>query len=415
MASLGDSPARTPARPRHSALESRRALGARDPGTPVGRLLTVEGIAPRSPRKVRTRPWYEKAREWPNNTLLSLETSLQLLSFDAAGYPAGVAAHLVHFLLRLSTLVSVPSLPSFIRSSANSASRYARRPTDVLGDADARLEALQRQTAGRPAGGWSAWAWWLSVLLVLLSLANTVYLVSQRRKYQLVLRKDPIASPNARASTLDFSPSKKRRETLSAALKKKAKALVGMDVVEESHIYPVQELNVWTPERVLWSLRFFTLYSPPVALLYHFVTPATFILAALCGTLFVLQTFLLVHLYSTLVSDRATLQAEVMHEYNAKFVHPRVFAPKRDACVQTSQAERIGADDWLATAPGPNHPARHAAVGHLAGEDEGEYVTRGSGRKIRRGRESAVPSREGIVEMEDSPAPRRVPRATMLG
>lgn len=134
-----------------------------------------------------------RARDWPNNTLLSLETSLQLLSFDAAGYPAGVAAHLVHFLLRLSTLVSAPSLPSFLRSSAGSASRYARRPVEAFGDADARLEALQRQTAGRSAGGWSAWAWCISVFLVVLSFANSVYLVNQRRKYQLVLRKVRLA------------------------------------------------------------------------------------------------------------------------------------------------------------------------------------------------------------------------------
>ncbi|BGP38100.1 hypothetical protein JCM10450v2_002031 [Rhodotorula kratochvilovae] len=400
--------AATPFSSRHSTQDSRRALGAganglaRDPGTPVGRLLQSEGLAIRSPRRVRQRSWQDRARDWPANALLSLETSLQLLSFDSAGYPAAIAFHAVHFILRLSGfLPSLPSFPSIFKSSASTASRYARRPSDILGDADARLEALQRQSRGvRTGGGWTWWAWWFSVLFVLISVANAAYLVSRRRKYQMVLRKDPLASPNARTSTLDFSPSKPR-SSLTDSIKKRVKAALGKVEVEESHIYPVQELNVWTPERVLWSLRFFSLYPPPIALLYHFLTPSNFVSFVLVGGLVILQTFLLVHLYSTLVSDRAALQAEVMHEYNAKFVNPRVFVQKRDACVSTSQAEMVGADDWLRAG------RRHAH------EDDEEVVQRGSGRKVRR-RDSAVPSREGVSEVTDSPVSRRKARATML-
>ena len=42
-----------------------------------------------------------------------------------------------------------------------------------------------------------------------------------------------------------------------------------------------------------------------------------------------------------------------MHEYNAKFVHPRVFVPKRDACVSTSEAEMVSARDlhWRGAPP----------------------------------------------------------------
>ncbi|GAA6048928.1 hypothetical protein JCM3770_007123 [Rhodotorula araucariae] len=404
--------AATPLASRHSAQDSRRALGAgasrglaRDPGTPVGRLLQSEGLPVRSPRRVRQRSWQDKARDWPANALLSLETTLQLLSFDAAGYPAAIAFHAIHFLLRISGFIpSLPSFPSIFGSSASSASRYARRPGDLLGDADARLEALQRQSRGvRTVGGWGRWSWWFSLLLVVISVANAAYLASRRRRYQMVLRKDPLASPNARTSTLDFSPSKPR-STLAGALQKRVQAALGKADVHESHVYPVQELNVWTPERVLWSLRFFSLYPPPIALLYHFLTPANFLTFVLVGGLVILQTFLLVHLYSTLVSDRAALQSEVMHEYNAKFVNPRVFAPKRDACVSTSQAEMVGADDWL-------RAGRRHVYDEVEGDDE--VVRRGSGRKVRR-RESAIPSREGVSEVTDSPVPRRKPRATML-
>jgi hypothetical protein len=58
-----DSSTRTP--DRHSAIQSRRALGdqsglGRAPGTPVGRLLASEGLPVRSPRRVRQRSWQQK-------------------------------------------------------------------------------------------------------------------------------------------------------------------------------------------------------------------------------------------------------------------------------------------------------------------------------------------------------------------
>ncbi|PRQ73959.1 hypothetical protein AAT19DRAFT_15526 [Rhodotorula toruloides] len=393
------------------ATESRRALGlARDPGTPVGRLLASEGVAVRSPRRVRQRSWQERARDWPSNALLSLETSIQLLSFDAAGYPLGIALNILHFLVRLPGFYSaLPSFSSIFRSSASTASRYARRVDFDLADADARLEALQRQTRSGRAGGWSWWAWWLSVGLILLSVGNAVYLASRRRKYQMVLRKDPIASPNARSAQLDFSPTKRRR-SLANSVKQSVKNLVWRTQPEEPHVYPVQELDVWTPERVKWSLRIFTVYSPPIALMYHFLSPSNFLAFLLCGTLFTLQTFLLVHLYSTLVTDRAALQAEVMHEYNAKFVNPRVFVAKRDACVSTSQAEMVRPEDWLAA--GPSSSRRRVTAQETESGDE--VIRAGSGRKVRR-RQSEMPARTSSLQLQedeeavDSPAPSRRP------
>ncbi|BGP22957.1 hypothetical protein JCM10295v2_001848 [Rhodotorula toruloides] len=396
------------------AAESRRALGlARDPGTPVGRLLASEGVTLRSPRRFRQRSWQERARDWPSDALLSLETSIQLLSFDAAGYPLGIALNILHFLVRLPGFYSaLPTFSSLFRSSTSTASRYARRVDFDLVDADARLEALQRQTRSGQGGGWSWWAWWLSILLILLSVGNAVYLASRRRKYQMVLRKDPIASPNARSAQLDFSPTKPRC-SLADLFKQSVKNLARRGQPEKPHVYPVQELDVWTPERVKWSLRIFTVYSPPIALMYHFLSPHNFLSFLLCGTLFTLQTCLLVHLYSTLVTDRAALQAEVMHEYNVKFVNPRVFVAKRDACVSTSQAEIVRTEDWLAA--GPSSSRWRVTVQETESGDE--VIRAGSGRKVRR-RQSEMPSSALLQEDEeavDSPAPsRRRPRASML-
>ncbi|KPV76029.1 uncharacterized protein RHOBADRAFT_53029 [Rhodotorula graminis WP1] len=409
--------AASPSSSRHSTLESRRALGARasgmarDPGTPVGRLLAAEGLAVRSPRRVRHRSLADKVIDWPSNALMSLETSVQLLSFESAGYPAALAFHLVHLVVRVSAFVpSLTSITSMLFSSASSASRYVRRPADALGDADARLEALQRASQGRGGGEWGWWAWTFSALLILVSVGNSAYLASRRRKYQMVLRRDPLASPNARSTMLDFSPSK-RHVSFTESVRRRVKAALGKVEVEESHAYPVQELQVWTPERVLWSLRFFTLYPPPVALMYHFLALDNCVPFAIVGGTIVLTIYVLVHLYSTLVSDRAALQAEVMHEYNAKFVNPRVFVAKRDACVSTSQAEMVGANDWLRAG------RRHVLDESLGQDDEQHVVVRGSGRRASR-RDSSVPSMQQreVEGPSDSPVPRRSrPRPSMLG
>jgi hypothetical protein len=149
--------------------------------------------------------------------------------------------------------------------------------------------------------------------------------------------------------------------------------------------------------------------------MYHFLSPSNFLSFLFCGTLFTLQIFLLVHLYSTLVSDRAVLQAEVMHEYNAKFVNPRVFVAKRDACVSTSQAEIVRAEDWLAA--GPSSSRRRVTVQETESGDE--VIRAGSGRKVRRRQSEMLPRSSSFVQEDeeavDSPAPtRRRPRASML-
>ncbi|GAA5859018.1 hypothetical protein JCM1840_003714 [Sporobolomyces johnsonii] len=386
----------------HSATDSRRGLAlqsmARDPGTPVGKLLKAEGLAIRSPRKIRQRSLPVRARDWASNRILTLETSLQDLSFDSAGYPLAILLNVVHFLVRLPALYSaLPAFSSLFSRSSSSASRYARQTSQVLGDADARLEALKRQAAGGVVAskGWSWVLWWFSVLLIAVSVGNALYLTSKRRKYTFTLRQDPLASPNAKSTTLDFSPPRSK-PGLASQLKNLIWTTAPQD---ESHAYPVQELNAWTPENALWSLRLFTLYPPPLALMYHWLTPSTFLVFAPIGASWVLLTLYLVHAYTTLVSDRAKIDAEVMREYQVRFVNPRLSVEKRDAAVMTSEAEFVRPEDWrLAGLPA----AQRRAV-----EEDDQVVRRGSGS---RRRESAVPSPAVL----DSPAPGRR-RRTMHG
>lgn len=45
--------------------------------------------------------------------------------------------------------------------------------------------------------------------------------------------------------------------------------------------------------------------------------------------------------YEALLKDRTIIAAEVLHEYDEKYVSPRIHPVKRDACVMTSEAEFV--------------------------------------------------------------------------
>ncbi|GAA5904189.1 Nur1/Mug154 family protein [Sporobolomyces salmoneus] len=343
----------TPLRSRHSSSNlagtPTRAGGGlgRVPGTPLGRVLAAEGLAVRSPRKIRHKSLPDKAKDWVSNRFLSLETSIQDLSFDQAGYPLAIGFNSLHFLIRLPHFYSALPPISTLWSSREvaAASRYARQAAQM--DADARFAALKTGSANASSwygGGWLGWS--LSVVLVLISVGNAVYLASRRRKYQLMLRKDPLSSPNAKSATLRFSPQAPPKKPLLAQAKDFILTKIGFsptEVAEEPHSFPIQELYVWTPEYVLWSLRLFTGYPPPIALMYHFLAPSTFIPFLIIGPSLLFLIFSLVHLYSTLLKDRQILSTETMHEYNSTFVYPKVFRQKRDVGVSTEELEFI---DW---------------------------------------------------------------------
>ncbi|KAI5479571.1 hypothetical protein MNV49_003308 [Pseudohyphozyma bogoriensis] len=265
---------------------------------------------------------------------MSLETSFSLLSLDPAGYPTAIALNALHLLTRISVFTS--ALPAWLKSNPTASIWRARKVTD----AEARLAALKRASKATSSGwGWKL-ATLLSIILIIISVVNAAYLFTRRRKYHLMLRQDPLSSPNAHATKIDFSPPRPKL-SMSDQLKKKAKALLWKSEPENFRSFPIQELDIWTPDYVKWSLHIFQLYSPPTALVYHFLTPSNFFPLAICGGILTFQTTLLVRFYSTLVSDRALLQSEVMHEYNAKFVNPRIFVQKRDMATDTDELELL--------------------------------------------------------------------------
>jgi hypothetical protein len=127
--------------------------------------------------------------------------------------------------------------------------------------------------------------------------------------------------------------------------------------------------------------------------MYHFLRPSNFFPFLLIGGFLTFQTFALVHLYTTLLSDRAQLQAEVMHEYNVKFVNPRVFVQKRDASTGTADLEFA---EWKGVLQEEERRKSGVERGtsvfseDALGEEAMDALVKGSGRKARRARESTT-------------------------
>ncbi|PWN52949.1 hypothetical protein IE53DRAFT_232611 [Violaceomyces palustris] len=69
--------------------------------------------------------------------------------------------------------------------------------------------------------------------------------------------------------------------------------------------------------------------------------PLSWILSLGMMSLFAFQVHHLSQTYKSLVKDRILLSAEVMHEYDEKFVLPRAMPLVRDASTMTSPVEEM--------------------------------------------------------------------------
>jgi len=113
---------------------------------------------------------------------------------------------------------------------------------------------------------------------------------------------------------------------------------------------------MWMPEE--FEKTFFTIYSPVHAVLWMFWTPLTWLSYSFAMAILGVQLSILMTAYDGLIKDTRILQASVMAEYDLnvrplttcyqhlltaplQFVQPRLNIIKRDACVQTSEAEML--------------------------------------------------------------------------
>lgn len=182
-------------------------------------------------------------------------------------------------------------------------------------------------------------------LLALFSLSNAFYTVTRTRKYRLFeanVEVKPL-TPSARRVKVDPGQS----PASSSPLRYLANMLA-LDT-PESRAHPdkdsdVWELSVWDPLPA--SLRLFCLFGPGNVLVYLVFLPLAPLDARPSVTVFntlILQIIISVPLlafcilFAQQAKDSAIIQKEVMHEYDTKFVHPRLHPVVRDVGTQFSE------------------------------------------------------------------------------
>lgn len=177
------------------------------------------------------------------------------------------------------------------------------------------------------------------------SLVNAVYTVSRTRKYRMFEAniETQLSTPSARRVRVQSSPVSSSPLRLIADMMTPESA--------ESRAHPdknrdVWELSVWDPLPV--CIRLFCFFSPGHVLVYLLFLPLapldprpsmtvfnTLVMQLVLST----QLLLLCARYSQQAKDTSIIQREVMHEYDAKFVHPRLYPVVRDVGTQMSDEQ----------------------------------------------------------------------------
>ena len=179
--------------------------------------------------------------------------------------------------------------------------------------------------------------------LTLFSLTNAVYTITRTRKYRMFEANIDVhpATPSARRVNVQGSPA-------TSSPLRFISNMVAPDT-PESRAHPdkkrdVWELAVWDPVPI--SLRLFCLFSPGHVLVYLLFLPLapldprpsiTVFNTVLIQSLLSAQLLLFHSKFSQQSKDSAIIQKEVMHEYDAKFVHPMMHPIVRDAGTQISE------------------------------------------------------------------------------
>ncbi|KAK8854500.1 hypothetical protein IAR55_003239 [Kwoniella newhampshirensis] len=335
-----------------------------------GKMTPLTDTGMKKKRFVRRKPLWQRIVSFPqqllDNAVFHSPTSIQdILPDEHLANPISLALHGIHYLLVAPLFSERDEATSVLRSAGG-------RETGVSSRWD-RWEN-EGKTHGRGLlGGWSKFIF--TLLFLLLAVGNATYLFTRFRTYDMQLRsaQEPVPSPHAspvaahKAKKDDddvFStptnavqePSSQGAKivkftgrallylikftfhaTLSAFGKPRrdAPAFTGFGQAEDK----IQSLRVWDPQE--FCLAFFCAFPPTSPLLTHLLTPLH---PFLTPFLHLSTTFLLSHLaksYAQLVKDRMLLSAEVMREYDQRFVYKRVFSNRMDRGVGTHEAELV--------------------------------------------------------------------------
>ncbi|KAK4204070.1 hypothetical protein QBC40DRAFT_192499 [Triangularia verruculosa] len=270
---------------------------------------------PPARRPVRRQPLSEriKARLNPGDFYLWLSEEIQTFDWDSTAFGTrfGLAANFLFLIAR-----------------ANIASRSD--VDDVFGDAPASgpLTFLIHS---------SVWA------LTAISCLNAFYTLTRSRTYRLFeanVESNIPHTPSAHRVRVDSSPAS------SSPLGVIQNLLSSETAEQRAHpdkTRDVWEMKVWDPYPA--TLRLFCLFSPGHVLIHWLflplvaMDPRPSVTVFKCFALQVIlsaQLWLMHSKFTRQARDNAIIQKEVMHEYDVKFVHPRLRPVYREVGTQVS-------------------------------------------------------------------------------
>ncbi|KAI5838016.1 hypothetical protein DFP73DRAFT_520971 [Morchella snyderi] len=326
-----------------------------------------------APRIVRQAPLSDRvlAALNPLDALLNLSTWLSSQDWDGLqttlATPLGLTLNVLYL---------------FTRAHSDSSS-YRRGAEDVI-----------RRGAGSTSG-MGAWGsamvyscHLVSWSLAILSIANALYCAFRTRPYRLFENNIEIQpqTPSARRVRVDSEPTTSPIKFLATLLEPFLESPSTRE--HPSATRDVWEVRIWDPTPL--SLRLLALFSPAHVAIYFLSFPVArsltysaqasaytyqptantyAVLATALATQLAVtaQLSLLQRFFTQQAADKALLSRQLMHEYDTKFVRPRVNTVSRDVAVQTADPRTgaLGEVDTYSpmmarpsafrTAPNPNY------------------------------------------------------------
>ncbi|KAJ4300508.1 hypothetical protein N0V88_003183 [Collariella sp. IMI 366227] len=250
----------------------------------------------------------------PMDFYLWLSEEIQTFDWDSQGFGTkfGLAANFIFLLARANA--------GGTRDAVD----------DVFGDA--------------PASGWfTLMANFLQWMLISISALNAFYAMTRSRHYRLFERNVEApgpGTPSARRVRVDSSPA---ASTPMRIVQEVLRPETADQRAHPDRTRDVWELKVWDPYPA--TLRMFCLFSPGHVLIHMLFLPlptmdprpsTTVFKCVLLQVILSAQLLLTHSRFSQQSKDMAIVQKEVMHEYDVKYVHPRLHPVMREASTQVS-------------------------------------------------------------------------------
>lgn len=322
---------------------------------------------------IRKKPLYQRVIGFPQKIadkfLYHTPASiLDILPDPHMANPIALAIHVVHYLL-VAPLFAAKS------DDFESVLRTSRTRNDV----SSRWDEWENEEKGGKSGLLGGRVRAILVLLLMaMAVGNAIYLFTRFRTYDMLLRNaqetvhsphaSPVPAPKFKAAkddddekVFEAAPRAKAEPWAPKVLKFTGRSLIFIIKLLIHAVFSafgrpqgnapslkdlgqaenkIQSLRVWDPPE--FCLAFFCAYPPTAPFITHLFTHIN---PFLTPVLHVSTTFLLSNLaqsYAQLVKDRMLLSAEVMREYDQRFVYKKIFSNKVDRGVSTNESEFVG-------------------------------------------------------------------------